>query len=111
MKNYKDFLNEDKSITPDDLSSICRTIITEIVSQVGIPLGVVQQAITVMDKPFPHIHCQREIVEDNLDGNNKFLADEVCKMFASIAADNDLEVLEVKDGDKHGKPGDVLAKN
>ena len=110
MKNYQDFLNESKSITIEDLAAICKKIIDEVVDTVGIPLGLTQQAITVMDNPFPHIHCQREIIEDGLDENNKFLADECCQTFVAMAKTNELDVIEVKDGDEHGRPGDVLAK-
>jgi len=110
MKSYQEFLNEGKAIVIEELAAICRKIINEVVDKVGIPLGLAQQAITVMDKPFPHIHCQREMIEDGLDENNKFLADECCQTVAAIAKDNELDIIEVKDGDEHGRPGDVLAK-
>jgi hypothetical protein len=110
MKTYQEFINEGKAIVIEELAAICKKIISEVVAKVGIPLGLAQQAITVMENPFPHIHCQREMIEDGLDENNKFLADECCQTFSAIAKENELDVIEVKDGDEHGQPGDVLAK-
>jgi len=110
MKSYQEFLNEGKAIVIEELSAICKKIISEVVEKVGIPLGLAQQAITVMENPFPHIHCQREMIEDGLDENNKFLADECCQTFSAIAKEQELDIIEVKDGDEHGRPGDVLAK-
>lgn len=110
MKNYQEFLSESKAIVIEELGAICKRIVIEVVNNVGIPLGLAQQAITVMNKPFPHIHCQKEILENGLDENGEFLADECCQIMVAVAKDNNLDIIKVKDGDKHGKPGDVLAK-
>jgi hypothetical protein len=111
MKNYQEFLvQEGESMTIENLANICKDIVRKVVETVSVPLGLTQQAIVLMDKPFPHIHCQREIFEDNLDENNKFIADECCKTFEVLAEGFGLTVNTVKDGDEHGRPGDVLAK-
>ena len=112
MKNYQEFLLQEGEnlMTIESLSNICKDIVTKVVETVDVPLGLMQQAIVLMDKPFPHIHCQREIIEAGLEENNKFMADECCKTFESLAESFGLTVNTVKDGDEHGRPGDVLAK-
>ena len=97
-------------MTIENLANICKDIVSKVVETVNVPLGLIQQAIVLMDKPFPHIHCQREIIEDGLEENNKFMADECCKTFEALAESFGLIVNTVKDGDEHGRPGDVLAK-
>lgn len=112
MKSFKEFLleKEEKAITIEQLADICRKLVKEISDKVDIPLGLMQQSIVLMEKPYPHIHCQPEILKAGLEDDNKFLSDEVCGMFSSMAKDYDLVVNTVKKGDDHGAPGDVLAK-
>ena len=111
MKSFKEFLleKEEKAITIEQLADICRKLVKEISDKVDIPLGLMQQSIVIMEKPYPHIHCQVEILKAGLKEDDKFLSDEVCGMFASMAKDYDLTVSNVKKGDEHGEPGDILA--
>lgn len=112
MKSFKEFLleKETKAISIEQLADVCRKVTKEISDKVDIPIGLMQQGIVLMDKPFPHIHCQAEIIKDGLKEDNQFLCDEVCGMFKELAKENGLEVIEVKKGDDHGQPGDLLAK-
>jgi len=111
MKSYAEFLleKEEKTITIEQLADICRKLVKEISDKVDIPFGLMQQSIVLMEKPYPHIHCQPEILKAGLEDDNKFLSDEVCGMFSSMVKDYDLTPNVVKKGDKHGEPGDILA--
>ena len=111
MKSFKEFLleKETKAITIEQLADICRKLVKEISDKVDIPLGLMQQSIVLMEKPYPHIHCQPEILKAGLEEDNRFLSDEVCGMFKELVKEYGLDVTEVKKGDDHGQPGDFLA--
>lgn len=112
MKTFKDFLfeKEQKALSIEQLADVCRKIVKEISDKVDIPLGLMQQGIVMMEKPYPHIHCQPQLIKDGLEKNDQFLTDEVCGSFSKIAEEYGLDVHTVKKGEEHGEPGDLLAK-
>jgi hypothetical protein len=114
MKNYSEFLVEgDGSIkitTIEQLADICRKAVAEISKKIDVPLGLVQQGIVLMEMPYPHIHCQKNIIKNGLTKDNEFIADEVCGVFQKMAEEHGLETTVVKKGGSHGSPEDVLAR-
>jgi hypothetical protein len=112
MKSYTEFLNETatKAMHIEQLAAICQKIVKEISEKVGLPLGLVQQGITLMDKPFPHLHCKREIISNGLEEDDKFLTDEACQTFEKLSEIDGLTVHTVKEDEDHGNPGDLIAK-
>ena len=112
MKKFKEFLleKETAAMSIEHLAGVCKKLVKDISDKIDIPIGLIQQGIVLMDKPFPHIHCQAEIIKDGLEKDNQFLCDEVCGMFKELAKESGLNVVEVKKGDDHGQIGDLLAK-
>ena len=116
MKTYQEFLFENEipdkkeAMTIEKLADICKNIGADISKKIGIPLGLIQQTIVMMQEPYPHIHCKFQELVNGLPENNTFLADECCQFCAKMAEEFGLIVHEVKPDEEHGEPGDIIAK-
>jgi len=101
MKTFDQFLfeKEQKAITIEQLADVCKKIVQEISKKIGVPFGLVQQGIVMVEKPAPHIHCQFDIIENGLEDNDKFITKEICDTFAKSVVDYGLTTKTLKNGD------------